>query len=72
MKKFILLVAVSGTFIMCKKREAATSQLENTISSADSTIADASEKIITINDQANAALDSANVKIKEFETLKMR
>lgn len=70
MKKFILLVAVSGTFIMCKKGEAATSQLENTISSADSTIADASEKIITINDQANAALDSANVKIKEFEDTK--
>jgi len=69
MKKFILLVAVSGTFIMCKKGEAATSQLENTISSADSTIA-ASEKIIAINDQANAALDSANVKIKEFEDTK--
>lgn len=70
MKKFILLVAVSGTFIMCKKGEAATSKLENAISSADSTIADASEKIITINDQANAALDSANVKIKEFEDTK--
>lgn len=54
---------------MCKKGEAATSQLENTISSADSTIA-ASEKIIAINDQANAALDSANVKIKEFEDTK--
>lgn len=67
MKKFILLVAVSGTFIMCKKGEAATSPLENTISSADSTIADASEKIGIIDDQANAALDSAHVKIKEFQ-----
>lgn len=55
---------------MCKKGEAATSSLENAISSADSTIADASAKIITINDQANAALDSANVKIKEFEDTK--
>lgn len=55
---------------MCKKGEAARSQLENTISSADSTITDTSEKISEINDQANAALDSANVKIKEFEDTK--
>lgn len=67
MKKFILLVAVSGTFIMCKKGEATSSQLENTISSADSTISDASEKISTIDHEANVALDSANVKIKDFQ-----
>jgi len=66
MKKLILLVAVSGTFIMCKKGEA-VSQLENTISSADSTISDASEKISAIDDKANAALDSAHVKIKDFQ-----
>ncbi|MEC3874397.1 DUF4349 domain-containing protein [Chryseobacterium salviniae] len=70
MKKFILLVAVSGTFIMCKKGEAATSQLENAIGSADSIASGASEKISEIDDQANAALDSANVKIKEFDDAK--
>jgi len=70
MKKFILLVAVSGTFIMCKKGEVATSQLENAVNSADSVVSNASEKINNINDQANAALDSANVKIKEFEDTK--
>lgn len=67
MKKFILLVAVSGTFIMCKKGEAATSPLENAISSADSTISDVSEKISEIDEKANAAIDSANVKIKDFQ-----
>lgn len=67
MKKFILIVAVSGTFIMCKKGEATASQLENAISSADSTISDTSEKISEIDDKANAALDSANVKIKDFQ-----
>lgn len=67
MKKFILLVAVSGTFIMCKKGEAATSPLENAISSADSTVSDASEKISEIDKKANAAMDSAHVKIKDFQ-----
>jgi hypothetical protein len=67
MKKFILLVAVSGTFIMCKKGEAATSNLENTLHSADSTVASASEKLDDVSDKASAALDSANVKIKDFE-----
>lgn len=67
MKKFILIVAVSGTFIMCKKGEATALQLENAISSADSTISDTSEKISEIDDKANAALDSANVKIKDFQ-----
>jgi len=70
MKKFILLVAVSGTFIMCKKGEAATSNLENTLHSADSTVASASEKLDDVSDKANAALDSANVKIKDFENAK--
>lgn len=70
MKKFILLAAVSSTFIMCKKGEATTSQLENAVNSADSAVSVASEKINNINDKANAALDSANVKIKEFENTK--
>ncbi|MDQ0593790.1 hypothetical protein QFZ37_002159 [Chryseobacterium ginsenosidimutans] len=70
MKKFILLVAVSSTFIMCKKGEAAASQLENAVNSADSTLSAASEKINDVHDKANAAFDSANVKIKEFESAK--
>lgn len=70
MKKFILLVAVSGSFIMCKKGEAAASQMENTLKSADSTVSATSEKISRVSDRANAALDSANVRIKEFEDTK--
>ncbi|WP_294288151.1 DUF4349 domain-containing protein [uncultured Chryseobacterium sp.] len=70
MKKFILLVAVSGTFIMCKKGEAATSNLENTIHSADSTVSAASEELNKVSEQANAALDSASVRIKDFEHAK--
>ncbi len=70
MKKFILLVAVSSTFIMCKKGEVATSRLEEAVQGADSAVSVASEKINDINDKANAALDSANVKIKEFEDTK--
>ncbi|WP_346984650.1 DUF4349 domain-containing protein [Chryseobacterium sp. POE27] len=67
MKKFILLVAVSGTFIMCKKGESVSSQLENTVNSADSTVTEVSEKISNMNNQTNAAIDSANVKIKDFQ-----
>ncbi|SHM32172.1 DUF4349 domain-containing protein [Chryseobacterium polytrichastri] len=71
MKKFILLVAVSSTFIMCKKGEAATqSQFEKAVNSADSASAVASETINSVHNSANAALDSANVKIKEFEDTK--
>ncbi|WP_294322106.1 DUF4349 domain-containing protein [uncultured Chryseobacterium sp.] len=70
MKKFILLVAVSGTFIMCKKGEATASDLENNLQSADSTVSATSEKLNDIGDKANAALDSANVKIKDFENAK--
>ncbi len=70
MKKLILLVAVSSTFIMCKKGEATASQLENAINSADSTVSAASDKINKVSDQANAALDSAGIKIKNFENTK--
>jgi hypothetical protein len=70
MKKFILIVAVSSTFIMCKKGEAAASKLENAVNSADSAVSAASEKINDVHEKANAALDSANVKIKEFENTK--
>lgn len=71
MKKFILLVAVSSTFIMCKKGEAATqSQFEKSVNSADSTATVVSETINAVDHSANAVLDSANVKIKEFENAK--
>lgn len=67
MKKFILLVAVSSTFIMCKKGEAASqSQFEKAVNSADSAATVASETINSVHNSATAVLDSANVKIKEF------
>jgi ABC-type Fe3+/spermidine/putrescine transport system ATPase subunit len=52
---------------MCKKGEATGSKLENAANAADSAVSVASEKINDVNDKASAALDSANVKIKEFE-----
>ncbi|MGK6341723.1 DUF4349 domain-containing protein [Chryseobacterium sp. DT-3] len=70
MKKFILLLAVSGTFIMCKKGEAATSQIEDTLHPADSTVAAMNETINSINNTADKVLDSANVRIKDFEDAK--
>jgi len=70
MRKFILLVAVSSTFIMCKKGESAVSKLENATNAADSTISAASEKINEINNTAHAALDSAGIKVKDFENTK--
>ncbi|WEK70004.1 MAG: DUF4349 domain-containing protein [Candidatus Chryseobacterium colombiense] len=70
MKKFILLVALSSTFIMCKKGETTASHLENVVNSADSVASVASDKINKVSDQANAALDSADIKIKDFENTK--
>ncbi len=70
MKKFILLVAISSTFIMCKKGESAVSKLEDATHSADSTISAASEKINEVNNTAKAALDSADIRIKDFENAK--
>jgi hypothetical protein len=70
MKKFILLVAVSSTFMMCKKGEAATSQIEKSINSADSTLTNATDKINSVSKQAEAVFDSASIKIKDFEKTK--
>ncbi|MCJ7935330.1 MAG: DUF4349 domain-containing protein [Chryseobacterium sp.] len=70
MKKLILLVAVSGTFIMCKKGETAQSGLERTIQSADSTATAATETIDHAHKTIDKALDSANIKIKDFENTK--
>lgn len=70
MKKFILLVAVSSTFITCKKGEATTSQFENAIGTTDSVVTDVNNKINSISDEANAVFDSASIKIKDFEKTK--
>ncbi|MDQ0065533.1 DUF4349 domain-containing protein [Chryseobacterium lathyri] len=70
MKKFILLLAVSGTFIMCKKAEAAKSKIEDTLHAADSTAAAVNETVNSIGNTADKVLDSANVRIKDFEDAK--
>ncbi|MCD0456515.1 DUF4349 domain-containing protein [Chryseobacterium sp. LC2016-27] len=70
MKKFIVLVAVSSVFVMCKKGEATQPQLESAIKSADSTVANVEEKINSIHDDAEAVFDSASIKIKDFEKTK--
>lgn len=70
MKKFIVLVAVSSIFVMCKKGEATQPQVENAISSADSAVANVSEKINSVNNEAKAVFDSASIKIKDFEKTK--
>lgn len=70
MKKFILLVALSSTFIMCKKGEAAKSQIEDTLHSVDSAASAVTETANDINSTASRVLDSANIKIKDFEDTK--
>ncbi|MCU7615933.1 DUF4349 domain-containing protein [Chryseobacterium sp. PBS4-4] len=70
MKKYILLVAVSSTFIMCKKGEAATSQMENTVAKADSALTNTAEKVNSVSKDAEAVFDSASIKIKDFEKTK--
>jgi hypothetical protein len=70
MKKFILLIAVSSTFIMCKKTEAAKSQMEDAARSVDSAASGVSETINSVQANADEILDSANIKIKDFENAK--
>lgn len=70
MKKFILLIAVSSTFIMCKKSEAVQSQMENAAKSADSAASAVSETINSVQANADKILDSANIRIKDFENTK--
>lgn len=66
MKKFILMVAVAATCIMCKKGETVSSAG----AAADSLYSAASDKTGEIQDQAGAALDSASIRIKDFENTK--
>jgi hypothetical protein len=70
MKKFILLVAVSSTFIMCKKPEAAQDKINEALNTADSAATVATEAIDNVNQTADKVLDSANIKIKDFENTK--
>ncbi|MDR6465052.1 hypothetical protein [Chryseobacterium sediminis] len=70
MKKFILLVAVSGTFIMCKKAEATQNQINDVIHKADSATTVATETIDNASKAANKVMDSTSIKIKDFENTK--
>ncbi|MDW9381803.1 DUF4349 domain-containing protein [Chryseobacterium sp. JV558] len=70
MKKFILLVAVSSTFIMCKKGEIAQGNIHEAINAADSTASAATETIDNASKTANQIMDSASIKIKDFENTK--
>lgn len=67
MKKAILLLALSSTFIMCKKGDGTTESLSETIKSADSSFTEISDKAEKIQNETAAALDSAQVKIKDFD-----
>ncbi|KQT16838.1 hypothetical protein ASG31_10695 [Chryseobacterium sp. Leaf404] len=67
MKKAILLLAISSTFIMCKKGDGTTESLSETIKSADSSFTEISDKAEKIQNETAAALDSAQVKIKDFD-----
>lgn len=70
MKKFILLVAVSGTFIMCKKGEAAQDKINEAIHTADSAATVATETVDNVSKTVDKVLDSASIKIKDFENTK--
>lgn len=67
MKKFILLAALSSTFIMCKKGETVTSGAEEVVHAADSTAAAVSETVNSIHHTADKVLDSAHIKIRDLE-----
>lgn len=70
MKKFILLIAISGSFIACKKGGVSQSKMEETVNSIDSTASVASDAIDNASKIANQALDSASIKIKDIEGTK--
>ncbi len=70
MKKFILLATVASTFIMCKKAEVTQDKINEAIHSADSAATVATETIEHVNKTADKVLDSASIKIKDFENTK--
>lgn len=69
MKKFILLVTISGAFIACSQK-GGVSKLEEAANSIDSTAAVASDAIDNASKTASQALDSASIRIKDIEGAK--
>ncbi|MDQ0780787.1 DUF4349 domain-containing protein [Chryseobacterium sp. W4I1] len=67
MKKFILLAALSSTFIMCKKGGKAESTIEETVHAADSAATSVSETVNSLSNTADKVFDSANIKIRDLE-----
>lgn len=70
MKKFILLTAAASTFIMCKKAEATQDKIHEAIHSADSAVTVATETVENASKTVDQAMDSASIKIKDFENTK--
>jgi hypothetical protein len=67
MKKFILLAALSSTFIMCKKGGKAESTIAEAVHTADSAATSVSETANSISNTADMVFDSANIKIRDLE-----
>ncbi|MCS4302216.1 DUF4349 domain-containing protein [Chryseobacterium sp. BIGb0232] len=71
MKKYILLVAISGAFIACSQKGGASqSNIEDAAQSIDSVATVTSEAIDNAGKTANRALDSASIRIKDIEGAK--
>lgn len=71
MKKFILLITISGAFIACsQKGEVSRSKIEETVNSIDSAATVASEAVDNASKTATQALDSASIRIKDIEGAK--
>ncbi|MGE8554451.1 MAG: DUF4349 domain-containing protein [Chryseobacterium jejuense] len=71
MKKFILLITISGAFIACsQKGEVSKSKIEETVNSIDSAATVASDAVDNASKTATQALDSASIRIKDIEGAK--
>ncbi|WP_232815631.1 hypothetical protein [Chryseobacterium capnotolerans] len=70
MKKYLLLVAISTTFIACQKGGVSQSKMEEAANTIDSTASAASDAIDHASKAANQALDSASIRIKDIEGAK--
>jgi len=64
MKKLILTALVLSTLTMCKKSD--LQEANNTIANADSLIDNASERVEKFDSEANAIVDSLNLKAKDL------
>lgn len=70
MKKFILVVALASTFVMCKKGDASNPSLEKSLNSVDSIATSLRNETENAKNSAETVLDSANIKIKDFDKTK--